>query len=179
MWYDVYRTIDLYSGRFNMKGNKAKPFKLVVATNDKMKKTKEKLLGQEMGEPNLLINNMTCPDTMQGEARKEWDRITGLYKYLDMELLADLDSDVLEAYCNALAKYHEAIRHSRGQEVIRINGEPKINPWVKVSLDAENAMLKFGGLLLLDPVSRARVGLAKSKQVELDPIAAMLRGGKG
>ena len=57
-------------------------------------------------------------------------------------------------------------------------GEPKINPWVKVANDSAELMRKYGGLLLLDPISRARVGLAKANDEKLSPMAKMLRGGK-
>ena len=154
----------------------AHPFTIVKETNDTKRLGKDERKRREKGEPKLLINDMTCPPTLQGEARKEWDKLVNLYHNLDSVLLNDLDANVLEAYCNAVAKYREAIQMSRGQEVIRILGEPKINPWVKVSLDAEDTMRKLGGLLLLDPVSRARVGLARSKDEELSPMARMLRG---
>jgi phage terminase small subunit len=61
-------------------------------------------------------------------------------------------------------------------EVYKAENGPKVNPWLRVANDAATQIKKYGEILLLDPVSRARVGLAKSKQEELDPMAALLGG---
>ena len=50
----------------------------------------------------------------------------------------------------------------------------KKNPWLIVANDAANQIKKYGEVLLLDPVSRAKVGLAKSKPKErVDDSGAM------
>ncbi|MHB1316158.1 MAG: P27 family phage terminase small subunit, partial [Christensenellales bacterium] len=52
---------------------------------------------------------------------------------------------------------------------------PRKNPWLTVANDAAVQVKKYGELLLLDPVSRARAGLVKTPEKELSPMAKFMK----
>lgn len=43
--------------------------------------------------------SLRCPGNLTPGAKKEWTRVVGLYKQLDMQILNNLDIAVLTAYC--------------------------------------------------------------------------------
>jgi P27 family predicted phage terminase small subunit len=92
--------------------------------------------------------------------------------------MTDLDKNALEVYCENFVIFRKAMEKVRETtEVYKSEQGPKINPWLKVANDASTQMKKYSEILLLDPVSRARVGLAKTKAEEEDPMEKLLRGG--
>ena len=164
-----------------MKGRKPYPFQVMEATNDKNRLTKAQLEGRANKQPKIKSSALKCPRHMSLPAQKEWKRIVKLYKELEEPIMSDLDVNALEIYCEALVTYRKAMQKVRETSEVYISktdqNKPKKNPWLSVANEAAMQMKKYGEILLLDPVSRARVGLAKSKsQEEEDPMAAFLRG---
>ena len=107
--------------------------------------------------------------TLGGESH----RIVNLYKELEYPIITDLDKNALEIYCENFVIYRKAMEKVRETtEVYKSEYGPKVNPWLKVANDASTQMKKYSDILLLDPVSRARVGLAKT-QAEKDDISPM------
>ena len=156
-----------------MRGHKAQSAVIVSLKNKKLKCKNDFVEARERNEPKIKTMNLRCPKHLPLGAQKEWRRIVKLYKELDKPIINDLDLTTLEVYCVEVDRYNIAIQKvQETSEVIKINGQAKINPWLKVANDASEKIRKFGELLLLDPVSRARVGLAKAKQEE-DPDAYM------
>jgi P27 family predicted phage terminase small subunit len=159
-----------------MKGRKPHPFQIVEANAKEQRTAKKKIDGRKNNEPKIESEKLSCPRHLTLEAQKEWHRITKLYKELDQPIMCDLDVNALEIYCEALVTYRKAMAKVReSAEVYKSDTGPKVNPWLRVANDAATQIKKYGEILLLDPVSRARVGLAKSKEEE-DPSISMFGG---
>jgi len=161
-----------------MAGRKPYPFEVMKATNDRNRLTKKELDGRQAHEPKIQSALLRCPAHLSPEAKKEWKRIVKLYREFDAPILNDLDVNALEVYCEALVTYRKAINMVRQTaEVAKFKGDDKQrkNPWLTVANEAAGQIKKYGEILLLDPVSRARVGLAKSKaEDDDDPMLKLL-----
>ncbi|MFZ3132875.1 MAG: phage terminase small subunit P27 family [Desulfosporosinus sp.] len=166
-----------------MKGRKPYPFAVMEVTNDKNRLTKSNLSSRANNEPRIDSANLRCPSHISKDAKKEWRRIVKLYKELDKPIMSDLDVNALEIYCEALVTYRKAMQKVREtSEVYASKSEqnkPRKNPWLTVANEAATQVKKYGEILLLDPVSRARAGLAKSTEEDDDPMSVLLkrRGG--
>jgi len=159
-----------------MKGRKPHPFQVVEANAKTQKTARKKIDGRKNNEPSVESAELKCPEHLTPEAKIEWERITKLYLELDKPILSDLDINALEIYCEALVTYRKAMQKVReSSEVYKSENGPKMNPWLRVANDASIQIKRYGEILLLDPVSRARIGLAKSKQYE-DPSISMFGG---
>ncbi len=162
-----------------MQGRKPYPYALMEATNKKQRLTKDELNKRKKFEPKIQSNFLECPDHISNDAKIEWHRIVALYGELDQQILCDLDSNALEVYCNALVTYRKAIQKvNETSEVYakKRDNTPRKNPWKRVADEAAEQMKKYGELLLLNPVSRARIGVAKAKSdKELSPMGLYLR----
>lgn len=155
-----------------MKGRKPYPFEVMNENNKKNRISKDKLDGRGKNQPKIESVTLECPEHISPEAQIEWQRITKLYKELDQPIMSDLDVNALEIYCEALVTYRKSMAKVReSSEVFKSDNGPKVNPWLRVANDAATQIKKYGEILLLDPVSRARVGLAKAKQEEENPFA--------
>lgn len=162
-----------------MRGRKAYPFQVMQATNDKNRLTKSALAGREKGQPNIKSSKLWCPQHMCDDAKKEWRRIVELYKELQDPIINDLDLASLEIYCESLVTYRRAMAKVRETAEVYASkpdaNRPKKNPWLSVANDAAVLVKKYGEVLLLDPVSRARVGMAKAKEQPDNPMAEFLK----
>lgn len=160
-----------------MRGHKPQSAQIISLKNKKMKINKDKIKARAENEPKIKSEKLTCPRRLTLEAQREWRRIVKLYKEFEKPIITDLDINALEIYCEALVRYRKAMLKIReSTEVVVIDATPKMNPWLRVANDASDMMKKYGEILLLDPVSRARVGLAKAKHDE-DPNADMFGDG--
>jgi P27 family predicted phage terminase small subunit len=154
-----------------MKGRKPYPYEVIEGGNEKDRYTKDELRSRRKNEPKMTGDaKLVCPSHLSDDAKKEWRRIRALYKNLSANILSDLDVNALEIYCESLATYRKAMLKVREtSEVVASKtdpGKPKKNPWLTVANEAAAQMKKYGESLLLDPVSRARVGLAKKQDAE-------------
>lgn len=160
-----------------MKGRKPYPYELVEATNDTNRYTKEALRNRKACQPQIRSAKLSCPRHLSTEARKEWKRIVALYRELRSPILNDLDRNALEVYCEAVATYRKAIakvRETSEVYVSRNDNRPRKNPWLAVANEAAMQIRKYGELLLLDPVSRARASLAKPQEEKKTGMALFL-----
>ena len=162
-----------------MAGRHPRPFTIVNANNNKLHHTQAELDARKRNEPKIDSVQLKCPRHLTPEAKKEWRRIVKLYGELKEPIITDLDVNALEIYCEALVTYRKAMRKVREtSEVYRAKSDPekpRKNPWLLVANDASVQIKRYGEILLLDPVSRARVGLAKAKEEDLSPMAAFLK----
>ena len=165
-----------------MRGRKPYPSVIMEKTNDRNRLTKDELEKRKRYEPKPKSNQLTCPSHLNREAKKEWRRIVKLYGEIEEPFMTDLDCNALEIYCEALVTYRKAMQKVREtSEVYASRNEqnkPRKNPWLAVANDASMQIKKYGEILLLDPVSRARAGLAKAKEEDMSPMAILLRKGK-
>lgn len=163
-----------------MRGRKPYPFEVINATNDKNRITKEKLAQRQANQPTIDSARLRCPAHLTPEAKKEWKRIAGLYKELSVPIVTDLDVNALEIYCEAIVTYRKAMQKVHDTSEVYVNkansNKPAKNPWLTVANEAAAQVKKYGEVLLLDPVSRARASLAKDKETEDDPMARLLGG---
>lgn len=161
-----------------MAGRKAYPIVLMESSNDKNRLTKTELERRKRNEPTISSSRLKCPTHLSDDAKKEWRRIVKLYKELNRPIITDLDMNALEIYCEALVTYRKAMEKVRETSEVYISksdgNRPKKNPWLTVANDAAIQLKRYGEILLLDPVSRARVGLAKDPETEDDPMAVLL-----
>lgn len=161
-----------------MKGRKPYPFVVMESTNDKNRLTKEQLAARGKNEPKINSVNLRCPPHLSEDAKKEWRRIVRLYKEFDKPILSDLDINALEIYCEAVVTYRKAMLKVRETSEVYVNksdqNRPKKNPWLTVANEAATQVKKYGEILLLDPVSRARAGMAKTDKETESPMAAFL-----
>ena len=156
-----------------MQGRKPYPQALMEANNERDRLTREELKKRRLHEPKTKSNRLRCPKHLCSEAKKEWRKTTKLYSEFKEPILSDLDCNALEVYCNAAVRYRKAIKMvEETSEIYVRKGDktPKKNPWLKIAEDAGETMRKYGEMLLLNPVSRARMGIAKAK-----PVSKMTR----
>ena len=140
------------------KGRKAIPSKIIElrgGTEHTHKKPRE-------GEPDPPPKIPPCPGYLTYQAKKEWKRIVPLLS--DVQLLSEMDMSSVAAYCQAYSDWVKAVQEIKkgpGMVYADDKGIPKLNPWVKLSKEAFDRMLKAGTLLGLSP--SARVGLKVEK----------------
>jgi len=161
-----------------MAGRKAYPVELMVLTNDKNRLTKKEIESRRKNEPKINSAKLKCPSHLSPEAKKEWKRIVKLYRELDKPIVTDLDVNALEIYCEAIVTYRKAmekVRETSEVYVSRRDNRPKKNPWLTVANEAALQVKKYGELLLLDPVSRARAGMVKTDEEKESPMAQFLK----
>lgn len=99
-----------------------------------------------------------CPDELQGEARREWDRVTALLA--EVAIVTELDRAAIAVYCTAWARWLHAeqqIPSTGGEVVSSPNGFPVLNPWRSVANGASREMHAKLAELGLSPAARARL----------------------
>ena len=150
-------------------GRKAYPAALMLVNNENNRLTKEQLEDRVKNEPIPKSFKLSTPSWISDAAKKEWRRVAKLFKEMETSVLSDLDVNALAIYCESVATYKKAMLKVREtSEVYASGGQPKRNPWMTIANEAATQIKKYGEVLCLDPVSRARVGLGKSKKEE-DP----------
>ena len=157
-----------------MPGRKAYPAALMLVRNNDNRLTKEQLEGRLQNEPKPKSARLITPSWISKEAQTEWRRLVKQFKSMDAQILSDLDINALAIYCEAVVTYRKAMQKVRETSEVIISknnpGKPTKNPWLMVANDAATQIKKYGEVLCLDPVSRARVGIGRSKK-EVDPNA--------
>ena len=155
-------------------GRKPYPMSMITATN-KQHEGKKALAERTKNEPKLDSARLTCPSHLNEESKKEWRRIVKLYKQLDNPIVTDLDRNALEVYCENFSIFRQAHREIKASALLYKDraGEARRNPYVIIANQASDQMKKYGEVLLLDPVSRARSSLTQNKKPEdMTPIEA-------
>lgn len=142
------------------RGRKAKPAVLKILDGN----PGQRPIGKE---PKPSSGAPECPDYLDAEARREWERIV---PELDrMGLLSRIDGSALEAHC---ANYSRAVRAEKeiadvGITVTTENGLKK-NPACTVADSCWRLVRSFLSELGLSPASRAKFGNANAAADELD-----------
>jgi len=162
-----------------MKGRKPYPYEVIEVNNDKCRYTKEQLESRKANQPKINSVTLKCPQNLSDDAKKEWKRIVKLYQELSHPLINDLDVNALEIYCEAVVTYRKAMQKVRETSEVYVSktdpNKPRKNPWLTVANEAAIQVKKYGEILLLDPVSRARAGLVKKKDEDLSPMGRYFR----
>ena len=164
------------------KGGPPRPMKTMKPTNSTVAKFPKKIVEKrERAEPKTTsasIKKLRCPARLNTVAQAEWRRLVGLYSEFEDDFMGGLDLSTLMVYCEQYATYTLAMGKLAETTIVYKSSskeDPKINPWLKVANEAADKMLRYGQILLLDPISRARMGLARVKAEELDPMEVFMK----
>lgn len=153
-----------------MAGRPAKPTKLKELSGNPGKRSLNK------SEPKPPVKAPTCPRHIQGEARREWNRITK--QLMTLGLLTEVDRAALAAYCQCWARWVQAEEAMRDPEhrmvTLTDSGYPVVTPWIGVANNAMKQMLRYLTEFGMTPASRSRVTV--NKETEVDPYEEFLRG---
>lgn len=149
-------------------GRPPKPTKLKELTGNPGKRALNK------AEPKPMAKRPPCPAHIQGEARKEWNRITK--QLLELGVLTQVDRAALAAYCQCWERWVQAETEMRSEAFRMItttdNGYPVVSPWLNVANAAMKQMLRFLTEFGMTPSSRSRVTVAAPE--EADPYEEFL-----
>lgn len=116
-------------------------------------------------EPRPPAKKPPCPRHLQGEARKEWNRMSK--QLFALGLLTQIDRAALAAYCQAWADWvqaHEKLAGTdkeKGEGMIFISesGWPTMSPWWSVATTAAKQMKSYLTEFGMSPGSRSRLSV--------------------
>ena len=136
---------------------------------------KRKLNDAEPDYSTLLIAP-PAPDWMSDYAGVMWDKLAP--ELIDAKVLTLTDLHVLEGFCLAYSRWREAEKDvmKNGITICTAMGRVK-NPACTVANEAMRQMTSYGAALGLDPASRARLVVPKSKKS--NAFSAILGGKRG
>lgn len=123
--------------------------------------------------PPVAIPEPPGPVVSSPVALEEWNRITPILS--DQGLISHLDMTELGMYCLNFARWLEAEEHiqTQGAVVPGVKAAEIINPWLKISRSAQDAMHTFLRQFGMTPASRGNVTAVK-KEID-NPLAQFLK----
>jgi P27 family predicted phage terminase small subunit len=108
-------------------------------------------------QPSLAPKPPEPPPFLSAYAATEWRRIAPELHWLG--LLTVVDVAPFAAYCQAFAKWRQALESLEGTGLlVTADGITRAHPLVLIARQAAADMLKFAGEFGLTPVARARIG---------------------
>lgn len=124
------------------------------------------------GEAQPRQETPPCPRHIQGEARREWKRITR--DLADCGLLTVVDRAALAGYCQAWSRWVEAedVLRKAGVLTKTPNGMLVQSPMLAIANRAMDQMRAFLTEFGMTPAARTRIKVEPKKQ-EADPLDAM------
>jgi len=139
-------------------GRKPKPTRLKLITGNPGKRPLNKK------EPKPKQTVPACPDFVQGEARKTWQKISK--KLHRIGLLTEIDGMALAVLCQSWAEYLEASAKLRetGMLVKSPNGYPMMNPYLSISNQAVKKVRSLLAEFGMSPSSRSRITASGSNR---------------
>lgn len=104
-----------------------------------------------------------CPTHLDALAKEEWVRAGAILD--DIGLMTGLDMAVLAGYCQSYSEWAKATEEVKALGMVykRKDGTPGLNPYLRVSRESYDRMLKAAVLLGLSPSSRAGLKVEKPK----------------
>ena len=129
-------------------------------------------------EPRPAKKRPPCPKHLQGEARREWNRMSK--QLFELDLLTVVDRAALAAYCQAWADWvfaHEQLAEG-SMITVTEKGYPVLSPWWSVATTAAKQMKSFLTEFGMSPGSRSRIqipGNDRSVTIE-DLLSAAVDG---
>jgi P27 family predicted phage terminase small subunit len=101
------------------------------------------------------------PEGLSEKARKQWQRIAPVLG--KMGVLHVTDFIALGLLCDALADWFEAAQHleKEGMTIKNKDDVPKISPWHRIKIDADNRIRSWASEFGLTPASRTKIRTSK------------------
>lgn len=118
-----------------------------------------------------------CPDWLEDEAKKEWNRLGKVLA--DMGMMTQLDMAAFAGYCQSYARWKgaEEFISQHGDMVRTPNGYLQQVPQVSIAQTNLKIMLKFCEQFGLTPSARSRVlGTDEKKPAAVDEMELILGG---
>ena len=153
------------------RGRKPKPTALKVLEGNPGKRRLNK------NEPVVSSGNVECPDWLEPEAKKEWNRLAD--SLIALGVLTDHDLESFAGYCQAYARWREAeeFMSQHGTIFKTPSGYVQQVPQVSIAMQNLKIMQSFCSEFGLTPASRARLyANVADKPDENDPMAQLLQG---
>lgn len=134
----------------------------------------KRALNNQEPQPDVAIPE--CPPHLEGEAKKEFARIT--QELLKLKIIAEIDRAALVAYCQAWGDYIKATKEIKkeGEVLYSDKGNAYINPWKNLQTSAMDRMLRFSAEFGMTPSSRSRIKV--DTPTSEDEMAKYLFGNK-
>lgn len=167
-------------GKKNKGGRKAVP--ALSINTSKTHKSNEEIEARKKIELSLISESKEIynpPPGMSSGAKKEWNRIIGLYEQLSTQILCDLDFQILRSYCEAVATYEEASKIikkvktecRKNKTLFRLE---MVSDELKIQNQCSKEIRALTDQLCLSPLARANlgmIGVKQGQQKEKDPTA--------
>lgn len=152
------------------RGRKSKPTELKKLEGNPGKRA----LNNQEPKPDVAIPE--CPPHLEGEARKEFERITG--ELMKLKIISNIDRAAIVAYCQAWSDYVQATREIKkeGEVLYSDKGNAYINPWKNIQTSALDRVLRYSAEFGMTPSSRSRIKV--ETPTEEDKMTNFLFGNK-
>ena len=127
-------------------------------------------------EPVPPAGTPACPEWLEPEAKKEWNRLAGAL--IEMGVLTEVDLTAFAGYCQAYARWKEAEEFlSKHGSIVRTpNGYLQQVPQVTIAPTNRRDMMKFAEQFGLTPSSRSRIIGGDGVASEDDEMERLLGG---
>lgn len=114
------------------------------------------------------------PAFVTGLAKKEWEKLAGVLA--GMGLLSELDGMLFSALCIEFARYAEANRELKKEDLALTNdrGNKYSNPLVAISSTSLRLVLTLAREFGLSPAARARIVVNDGGEQEEEDLAKLL-----
>jgi P27 family predicted phage terminase small subunit len=149
-----------------MPGRKPKLIEAIAADNSATRYTKAEIEARELNTPQLVSRRLYPPKWLARQA--------GIFNGLDVNALGMY----CQSYGRAVEAYNEYKKLKRlmgTDKNVLVMSSGKINPLIRLMQQEEEQCRKWSAVLGLDPVGRARLGLAKAKHAaDEDPMSQLL-----
>lgn len=112
-------------------------------------------------EPKPATDNIQPPEYLSGSARKQWRVVSK--QLAEAGVLTNMDVDALALYCEAFARYREAVTEidDFGPITRTPSGFPVQSPWLQIANKAFEQMTKLLAEFGMTPSARSRVRSTK------------------
>ena len=134
----------------------------------------KRALNNQEPQPDIAIPE--CPPHLEGEAKKEFQRITA--ELVKLKILSNVDRAAIVGYCQAWGDYVNATKQIKkeGEVLYSDKGNAYLNPWKNIQTSALDRMLRFSAEFGMTPSSRTRIKV--DKPTEEDKMTGFLFGNK-
>ncbi len=152
-----------------MRGAKPKPTVLKLITGNPGRRPLNK------GEPQPAIAIPEPPKLLEGEALREWHRLTPVMA--ELGLISELDRALVTAYCQLWARWFEAEEKLKqtGWLVKTPNDYPMQSPYLTIANRSLEQMRQLSEQIGLSPAARSRIRV-EAPPGQLDFGEEFLRG---